>query len=39
MKKDFDLVLLDAGILNVHLAWFVKSMSRQAIVLDLSKII
>jgi hypothetical protein len=39
MKQDFDLILLDAGLFNVHLAWFVKSMSRQAIVVDLIKTI
>jgi hypothetical protein len=35
MKQDFDIILLDIGLLNVHLAWFVKSMSRQSIVLNI----
>lgn len=35
MKQDFDLILLDIGLFNAHLAWFVKSMSRQAIVLNI----
>jgi hypothetical protein len=38
MKQDFDLILLDMGLFNSHLAWFVKSMNRQAMVLDLAKI-
>jgi hypothetical protein len=35
MKQDFDIILLDIGLLNVHIAWFVKSMSRQSIVLNI----
>jgi hypothetical protein len=35
MKQDFDIILLDIGLFNVHLAWFVKSMSRQSIVLNI----
>jgi len=35
MKQEFDIILLDIGLFNVHLAWFVKSMSRQSIVLNI----
>lgn len=35
MKHDFQLLILDAGLFNTHLALFAKSMSKQSIVISL----
>lgn len=35
MKHDFQLLILDSGLFNTHLALFAKSMSKQAIVIPL----